>query len=775
MAITETSITDDLPEAREPGFWDGRARSYIPGATLAVPETLRLHDATSGDVDPVTHEVIRYALLAANFEHSALLQRLCVSPITMLTRDFQTSVLTELGDLVFLGPNLQYFSNSHSLAIKYVLEHRAASVGVAAGDMYLCNDPYVGAPHQPDTALLAPVFVGEELFCWVANSLHYSDVGGSTPGSFCLDAVDAFQEPLSWPPVKLLADGRLREDVFELFARQSRLPGAVEMDMRAAIAGNEATRAKVLGLVERYGADAVKTVMRTTLDGAEALFVERLGSIPDGTWSHRGYAESAVPGDDAIYAYQVNLTKQGDRLIVDNRGTDPQTGSINVTFAAFSGAVLAAITQSMTSDLAGAYGGVYRRVEFRPEPGLLSCADHPAAVSPSGATTTEVLLHLAVLVVAKMLACGDEAARALILGPSIPHWYCTIMGGVDRDGAPWIFPNTNGMMGALGGMPERDGVDAGGHFWIPEGLANNSEDVEAQFPLVILYRTLLDAGADGAGRHRGGLGFVEGTIPWRSGPMQVALALGDSFAKGTAPFGSNPGSVAPFRAKHGTDVLDRLRAGDVPGRIGELAGEQRAVEAKVAPFDVESSDVWEFVYPSAGGYGDPLRRDPEAVRADDDLRLLDEAAAERAYGVVLREGGVVAAATERARIAARRERLGGRAPRDEVPPPAGARRVGELLHIVDGRWWCNGADLGPASAGYKGQAEVREVPAREIAPEFSVPGYAHEMADRMVFREYLCPVTGFRIDTELAQVGEAPLHDIVLRMGGGDRAAAGAT
>jgi N-methylhydantoinase B len=387
-AVTATDASATLPEPREPGFWDGRLRSYIPSDPLPVPAAVRLHNAVAGDVDPVTHEVVRYALLATNFEHSALLQRLCVSPITMLTRDFQTSVLTELGDLVFLGPNLQYFSNSHSLSIKFILEKRVASLGVAPGDIFLSNDPWVGAPHQPDTALVAPVYVGDELFCWVANTLHYSDVGGSTAGSFCLDAIDTFHDPLSWPPVKLIEGGHLREDVFELFARQSRLPGAVEMDMRAAIAGCEVTRGKIQALVERYGADTVKAVMRATMDGAEALFVERLKSIPDGTWSQRGYAESAVPGDDGIYTYQVNLTKQGDRLLVDNRGTDPQAGSINITFAAFSGAMLAAITQSMTSDLAGAYGGVYRRIEFRPESGLLNCAEHPAAVSPSGATTT---------------------------------------------------------------------------------------------------------------------------------------------------------------------------------------------------------------------------------------------------------------------------------------------------------------------------------------------------------------------------------------------------
>jgi N-methylhydantoinase B len=47
-----------------------------------------------------------------------------------------------------------------------------------------------------------------------------------------------------------------------------------------------------------------------------------------------------------------------------------------------------------------------------------------------------------------------------------------------------------------------------------------------------------------------------------------------------------------------------------------------------------------------------------------------------------------------------------------------------------------------------------------IAPEFDA--HDTEMADQIVFREYLCPVTGYRIDAELARAGEPLLHDIRL-------------
>jgi len=158
----------------------------------------------------------------------------------------------------------------------------------------------------------------------------------------------------------------------------------VQMDLRAAISANTVTAGKIEALIARYGADAVKTVMTRVIDAGEELFTERLRQIPDGTWSHRLYAEASHTGDTGLYRYQLTVRKRGDELVVDNAGTDPQAGSINVTYAGLVGAFLSALTASLAPDLAGAYGGVYRRVRFEPVPGTLSCADFPAAVSPAG-------------------------------------------------------------------------------------------------------------------------------------------------------------------------------------------------------------------------------------------------------------------------------------------------------------------------------------------------------------------------------------------------------
>jgi N-methylhydantoinase B len=199
----------------------------------------------------------------------------------------------------------------------------------------------------------------------------------------------------------------------------------------------------------------------------------------------------------------------------------------------------------------------------------------------------------------------------------------------------------------------------------------------------------------------------------------------------------------------------------VPLSASELAGDHEELPWKVTGEPVVAGDLIEGVFSSMPGYGDPLRRDPAAVAVDVSARILSPEGAERVYGVILRDGGVDAEATAVARLAARRARLG-KEPLELVEPPSDAQRVGELLYVVDGRWWCNSADLGPAEGNYKSRAKLRERPIRQLGPEFDAPD--HDVADLIVFREYLCPVTGYRIDTELSLATQPPLHDIRIQL-----------
>jgi N-methylhydantoinase B len=765
VSIHETDL--DLPELRGSDFWNGVEHSYIPPAELRIDPRLKLHETGAEEIDPVTYEVVRHSLLNINLEHNAMIEKLGASQVVISGRDYQTTIMTQCGEMVFVGPGVQYFANSASLSVQFTLEHRSVNPGINTGDMYLANDVYVGAPHQPDTCIAAPVFIDGELFCWVSNTLHYQDVGGSVSGSFCVDANDAWDEGLNWPPIKLVEGSELRTDVERLFVRQSRFPVLVGMDLRAAIASNEYARKKIVELVDRYGADVVKGVMYRVLDAGEQLFAERLESIPDGTWSARSYAEAATPGDRNVYTYQVNVSKLDGRIIVDNLGTDPQAGSINITFAACAGGTLAAIMGAIVPDLAGAYGGPYRRVEFRLEPGLLTCADFPAACSPSGAATTETQINNTAIAVTKMLSCGDAAARGLIVGSTMPHVALLNYGGINAAGDPFLAIGSEVMLASFGASASRDGYDFGGHWWIPNGVGANVEDMEARHPALYLYRRALSAAMPGSGRHRSGVGFVS-AVTLRDEAMGHAVwTMNEAWPRGQGIWGAPPPGRSRQRVRYGTDLQDRLAAGDVPLSVDELTGETYAPRWWEMNVPFGEGDVFEWVFPCMAGYGDPLLRDPPAVHADVRNRMLDEVTAERVFGVILRDDAVDEEATEAGRLALRRERLAGTEPQPLVEPPTAAQRVGEMLSVVDGRWWCNGADLGGVEDNYKDRARVIERRTYDIGPEYATDD--PEMADGAIYREYICPVTGYIIDTETSLRDQAPLHDVKLYSAGGQQ------
>ncbi|MCR4419109.1 MAG: hydantoinase B/oxoprolinase family protein [Clostridia bacterium] len=753
--------------------WDGKARGYLPPETLRISPSLRLHTSGAQEVDPITYEVIRNTLMGINFEHGNTIQKLSISPITMITRDFQCTLLTESGEVLCLGPYLLYLGVTLSFGTRWILENRSAEPGIEEGDVFLWNDPYVGTAHQQDTALAGPVFWEGELFCWVANCLHLTDVGGAVSGSFCVGAKNFWEDPPSFPPVKLVERGKLRVDVEDAFVRQSRLPNAVRMDLHAALAGINVARERVLQLVRRYGAATVKGVMYRLLEAAERAFLEKLRHIPDGRWSERVYTEAALPGDERVYVSQVNITKQGDYLVADNEGTSPQIGSINNTLAGFAGAVLLALTLMLGYDLGGACGGLYRRVKFRPVPGTITCADFPAAVSPAGQYNMPMVASTAVGAVAKMVACADDPelrAKALTM-VDVHAVGGIIFNGTDRRGDYFVAMNPLLAIGAFPASPARDGIDTGGNYLVPGMEAANVEENELAWPVLTLYRRQSPAGAAGAGRFRGGLGVEEAIVLHGTEAVEMAIYMNESFAKGQGLLGGNPSGRGFFRVKRNSNVWELLADGRVSRSLGEIQGEEVPISFKGPAIILRPGDVWSNNFPNTPGVGDPLDRDPYRVARDVAEGKLTPEEARGVYGVVMASPSEPdLEATASYREEARRRRVDGAGNEEKgggqtAQPGTGYAVAGGLLRLEDGpagpvyRCRC-GRILGPAKANYKDYCRVNEIPASDIGPAYasSDPGAGTAMR----FREFFCPSCGTRLATELARAGDPYLWDIAL-------------
>ena len=741
--------------------FDGKAMGYVPPKRLSISKKLKLHRKTRKTIDPVTYEVVRHALWHVNEEHGATIQRVSGSPVAMYALDLNPSILTEDGEFVYFGPYMQYMSGVTDTQVKWVLEYRSDNPGIWDGDMFLANDPWVGAAHQQDVMLICPVFWKGELFCWVTNCLHQYDLGGITPSSFCGAAESAFEEGICIPPVKIVENNEIRRDIEELYLRSSRKPEAVALDFRAQLAGNVTARARVISLIEKYGADAVKGVMKRILDNGEKAFLAKLARLPDGIWRERTYVECCRPGDRRTHRVALTLKKQKNKLTFENEGTAPQDGAMNATFSGWRGSIMVALNQLLCWDQYFSIGGALRHVEFDPTPGTFNCANFPASVSTAPVQAMEISLYPAYNVLSKMIHCDPEMRRDIMCIGGTSQWPATIFRGIDQWGERYGYLLVDPIGGAIGAFATGDGISTGGQSRTPICKLPNVEHTEQTFPLLFLYRKeVIDSG--GAGRHRGGLSAESCFIPHRTGSItQDTLSSGNAIPTSPGMMGGYPGSVNVYKFKRDTNVLSLFKDSSLPVKIEDVQGKDETLQLRQENFEQGPSDVYAVIWSAAGGFGDPLERDPEKVREDViENRSVSAETAKQIYGVVLKDGNVDVGATRKLRMQ-RRENFISKS-RPVKIAKAVSLELTDNLHLRGGRICCAkcATDLGPVAGNYKERCQRHDAEIAAANP--NIGDWKRYIDDRPVFRQFHCPGCGALLENEIAREDDELLRDIEL-------------
>jgi N-methylhydantoinase B len=165
-------------------------------------------------------------------------------------------------------------------------------------------------------------------------------------------------------------------------------------------------------------------------------------------------------------------------------------------------------------------------------------------------------------------------------------------------------------------------------------MASHSVEItEAEQPIQFLAYEFVPDKA-GAGKYRGGVPFRR---DYRFLEDEAVLQV-RSDRRTHRPFGLYGGS---------------------PGMPSENylnpAGENRTLPSKFT-MTIRRGDVFRHVLAGAGGWGDPLEREPAAVLRDVRNELLSPAKALADYGVVIARNQVDTAATQRKREELRRQR-----------------------------------------------------------------------------------------------------------------------
>jgi N-methylhydantoinase B len=572
--------------------------------------------------DPVTVEIVKGALRAAQSEMEALLQRTAMSPIIREKQDFFVGLFDGDGRLL-IGTKIPVLGN----ILSPVLEHFPPET-MKPGDIYWYNDCYGskgGVSHTPDQVFVAPIFHGGGVVAYAHSWAHFMDVGGMRPGSTTPDATEIFQEGIIIPPVKLFDTGKLVDDLFRIFVRNSRFPDMIRGDVRALTAAVRLGERRVMELFDKIGATNLKGSFDVLIARSEDAVRKKLGEIfTPGVYSFADSLDTDGHGTAPV-TLRMTLTAENERYVLDTSASDDQTrGPVNFLMHPSVPRMIFAIY--LTSDEPGLLlnqGALNALDEVILREGSVLQPKEPAPLGQRANTLARVQSCCFGLIAAA--EARHDPPREAIAASSI-YVFCHIRG---RDDHGQAFLKSVGIAVGHGGRPYADGIDA--VYYVAQ-QNYPIEFSETTWP-VRIGRYSINCDSAGPGRFRGGSGVVRDIEI--TAPEAVIAVRMDNVAN--PPWGVSGG----MNGRSGRFTVN-------PGRPDE-----RVLSTMQDGVVLKRGDVLRVESVGGGGCGHPYDRDPEQVRRDVLGGFVSTESALRDYGVVLTgdEFEVDAAAT----VALRRE------------------------------------------------------------------------------------------------------------------------
>jgi len=545
--------------------------------------------------DPVTLEILWRRLLSIVDEADAAVARTAFSSLLRDAHDY-TCMFTdrrgrELAQGSFATPGQ---SGAMALGVKRLVQSLPPD-SFNAGDAFITNDPWALAGHLNDVCVLSPIFYQDRLVGFTACVLHHADIGGRVAS----DNHDVFEEGLFIPLVKLYDAGKLNDAVMDMIRWNVRTPEQVIGDIRSQIAANHVCAEQVCRMLAEHHLDSLDDLADEIISRSERSIRESIAKVPSGVYRAEGVIEQMEGRADLIIKCAIEVA--GSDINVDLTGSSPQVdwgGNVvlNFTYAY----VHMAVKSIFDPDLPNNDGCAAPIHLIAPEGTVVNCK-FPAAVAARmqiGHFMTEIIYR----------ALSGALPNRVVAGSGGTPATMQVFYGRRNNGQPFHAVLIRG-----GGLGAGSGRDGEGSFIFPANGANTPVEIlESDSPLIVERRELLtDSG--GAGEQRGALGRREVfRVPDDNYAPQPPVNLGIQSGRFRIPpdglFGGKPGAKANFliNDKVGNPyTLTRLKPGDVV--VMDAAG--------------------------GGGYGDPKKREREAIIRDVRDGKVSRESALKDYGV----------------------------------------------------------------------------------------------------------------------------------------------
>ncbi|HEY4558126.1 MAG TPA: hydantoinase B/oxoprolinase family protein, partial [Enteractinococcus sp.] len=533
------------------------------------------------------------------------------SSIIRESEDLGAGLFDSQGNVLAESDSTPMFMGSMPKIVKGVIS--VLGDDIHEGDVILHNDPYLGATHSPDVAIITPIFHDGQLVGFAGASGQLIDNGGAFSG-LMVDIQDVQSEGTIFRAVKIVEKGVRQESLMRHILNNSRTPTSNQGDFQAMIAACNLASNRYLALIERYGFGAVREAGQGWIDYSERMLRQEIAKIPDGVYeTEMGYLDDDGRNYGEKLPIAVKVIIEGDTITYDLTGSSPQVDTAyNCAFEGTTVSAFTFITRMMFLDevafpvFVPQNEGMLKPLKVIAPEGTIFNPTYPAATF-SRFSQVQRAVDLALRALAPVM---PERVTA---GNSAHIHFMSYSGWDEAANEYWVYLEVN--EGSYGGRQHSDGPDSVDNL-IANTRNNPIEELEWRFPMrTDRYELRSDPAA--AGEYRGGIGIVRE----------------NTFLTDTAVTceGERHESDVPWGAFGGHDGQNASIVKN-PGRAGE-----ESWPSKVTGRTLKAGDSLQITVPSGGGFGEPTKRDPQKVLADVLDGFTTREAALRDYAVVLRE------------------------------------------------------------------------------------------------------------------------------------------
>ncbi|MGE4327350.1 MAG: hydantoinase B/oxoprolinase family protein [Pseudodonghicola sp.] len=559
-------------------------------------------------LDPVTLSVIQAGLQQVCDEMDLSFSRAAFSPVIAEANDRSDGIYgAEDGALIAQGSQgLPVFVGTMQDSTRQLIDRirRGVTPGPSPGDIYIVNDPYLGGTHLMDVRFAMPFYRNGALYCWLSNTGHWPDTGGSVPGGFSASATAVEQEGLRLPPVRLFKQGELDQEIYAIICSNIRVADQRIGDVKAQAAALLVGEERLNELLDRYGDDTVSEAIEELRRRAATQMRAFIVDIPEGAYQATAWIDSDGVVNEPL-AIRLTVTKAEDRLVFDFTGSSaPCAGPMNSVRATTLSAVYLAIRHIFPEVPMSA--GAFEPLEVTGIEGTFLDAQYPRPVSGCAA---EVSQRIAEAVFAALVGPLPDRVTAAPAGTSGNF----ALGGHDpARGRDYVMYQISG--GGYGGNADHDGL-SNGCSTIGISKAPPIEIMEQAYP-VLYHRYALHEGSGGAGFHRGGFG-LDYEVELRRGEARASFVMDHGRTGPQGALGGGDGAVNHVTVWRGGEA-------HVPPHL-----------SKDQDIPLRAGDRVHVRTPGGGGYGDPFRRPAEAVRYDVEMGRYTAKQAAHLFGVAV--------------------------------------------------------------------------------------------------------------------------------------------